>query len=401
VVNLEELQEAIRAEGLDGWLFSNFRHRDRLADGILGIEGRVKNTRPWFYGVPRRGPPLRIVHGVEPEALEGLPGGLVSYTGREELIPALRPLGKGCWGVHSSERIPAVSYLDAGTAELLKKAGLRLVSAEGLIQRFRGLLKEQDMAGHERAAAGLYEIVESAWSLVKDAYRRMRKTGASGLREGDIRDFMLAEMRRRSLSAGEGPIVAFGAHGGNPHYDFAPAEGTYRGRGAEALEGDLVQFDLWAREEAPGSIFADISWVGVFAEPPPPEKEKCFRDLIEVRDGTYAYIEAELGKKRRLTGALVDKKARELLFARGYGENIRHRTGHGIDRELHGSGVNLDSVEFPDFREILPGSCFSVEPGIYFPDFGMRTEINVYIREGKPRISGAPHERQFSLLVCG
>jgi Xaa-Pro aminopeptidase len=398
---LEELQEAIRTEGLDGWLFSNFRHRDRLSDDILGIDPQATNTRPWFYGVPREGPPLRIVHGVEADALEGFPGGLVSYTGREELIPALRLLGKGPWGVHSSERLPGISYLDAGTAELLKKAGLRLVSAEGLVQRFRGLLTEQDMEGHERAAAGLYEIVESAWSLVKEGRRRMRETGVSGLREGDIRDFMLAEMRRRSLRAGKAPIVAFGVHGGNPHYDFAPLEGAYGGRGAEAREGDVIQFDLWAREEAPGSVFADISWVGVFAERPPPEAEKCFGDLIEVREGTYAYIKEEMGRGRRLTGAMVDKKARELLFVRGYRENIRHRTGHGIDRELHGSGVNLDSVEFPDFREILPGSCFSLEPGIYFPGFGMRTEINVYIREGKPVVSGAPHERQFSLLVCG
>ncbi|MDR1058755.1 MAG: M24 family metallopeptidase [Treponema sp.] len=399
--NLEELQEAIRAEGLGGWLFSNFHHRDRLSDAILGIEPQTRNTRPWFYGVPRRGPPLRIVHGVEADALEGFPGGLISYISREDLIPALRPLRKGRWGVHSSERIPGISYLDAGTAALLKRAGLKLVSAEGLVQRFRGLLTQQDMAGHERAAAGLYEIVESAWSLVKAGYRRMKETGVSDLREGDIRDFMLTEMRRRSLTAGEAPIVAFGANGGNPHYDFAPGEGAYGGKGAKAREGDVVQFDLWAREEGPGSVFADISWVGVFAERPPPETEKCFGDLIEVREGTYAYIEEEMGGRRRLTGAMVDRKARKLLFARGYRENIRHRTGHGIDRELHGSGVNMDSVEFPDFREILSGSCFSLEPGIYFPGFGMRTEINVYIREGVPVISGAPHKRQFFLLTCG
>jgi Xaa-Pro aminopeptidase len=178
---------------------------------------------------------------------------------------------------------------------------------------------------------------------------------------------------------------------GNPHYDFF-------GNGVAFAEGDVIQFDLWAKEAADAAIYADISWVGVFAREVPPRVEKVFADLVSAREGAYRFIETELGAGRALSGADVDRKTRELLTNMGYASALKHRTGHGIDTEVHGSGVNIDSVEFPDSRPLLEGSCFSLEPGLYFAEFGLRTEIDVYIEHGKPVVSGK--DRQFNILTC-
>jgi len=234
----------------------------------------------------------------------------------------------------------------------------------------------------------LYEIVKCAWALVREAYKEGKV-----LFEGDIRSLILEEMKRRDLVTEGEPIVARGANSGNPHYHFS-------GKGAEIREGDLVLLDLWAKEKHEGAIFADISWAGVYAKEVPEKMEKPFKALVSARDGAVAYIETELAAGRPLKGAAVDRKAREIIGSFGFSDALKHRTGHGIDTEIHGSGVNIDSVEFPDSRLLLEGSCFSLEPGIYFSDFGMRTEINVYIRGGKPHISGSPQERQFSLMCC-
>jgi Xaa-Pro aminopeptidase len=210
--------------------------------------------------------------------------------------------------------------------------------------------------------------------------------------EGDIRNLFLDEMHRRGLICDHSPIVGAGVNSGNPHYDFS-------GSGATFVQGDVIQFDLWAKEATPGAIYADISWVGIFARDVPPRVEQAFTDLVSAREGAYRFIaEGFSAEKRALSGADVDRKTRELLINMGYASALKHRTGHGIDTEVHGSGVNMDSVEFPDFRPLLEGSCFSLEPGIYFADFGLRTEIDVYIKNGKPVISGK--DRQFNILTC-
>jgi Xaa-Pro aminopeptidase len=381
------MQEAIREEGLDGWLFCNFRHRDKLADEILHINPGAANSRLWIYAVPAVGEALGILHTVENNSLGNLPGTRVSYRSRTELLNRLKPLAGKRWGLHISESITAISYLDGGTLALFEHAGLIPASAAGLLQRFKGLLSPGNMEAHEQAANHLYEIVAIAWDRVRGAYR-----GGHVLHEGDIQALILAEMGRRNLITDYAPIVAAGINSGNPHYDVQNA-------GAIFQRNDLIQFDLWAKDADDGGVYADISWVGFFGDAPLPEYERAFADLIASREGAWDFIRQELAAGRRPTGAEVDKQARHLLIDRGYEEALHHRTGHGIDTEVHGSGVNIDSVEFPDSRLLLDGSCFSLEPGIYFSGFGMRTEINVYIREGKPLISG--RERQFQLLNCG
>ncbi|GHU09098.1 peptidase M24 [Spirochaetia bacterium] len=388
-IPLQEIQEAIRGEGLDGWLFCNFHHRDTLSDSILGIKPDSTNSRLWVYAVPVSGEPLGIVHAIEQHELDALPGSKISYISRSDLTFALKPLEGKSWGAHFSANLTAISLLDAGTASFFTGAGLRLVSAEGLIQRFKALLSPEEIESHERASAHLHEIVKAIWPVVNRFFIEDK-----ALYEGDLRGEITAMMDERGLITDHPPIVGAGINSGNPHYDFEK-------RGALIRRGEVIQFDLWAKEKTEGSIYADISWVGVFSEKAGIAVEKAFADLIEAREGAISFIENSLASGKLPTGASVDRKTREILIAKGYEKALRHRTGHGIDTECHGSGVNIDSLEFPDERLLLDGSCFSLEPGIYFPDFGLRTEIDVTIRGGKAVVSGGAYPRQTVLLLCG
>lgn len=383
---LERVQKAIQEEGLDGWLFWNFHHRDPLSDEILGLSLASTNSRPWLYAVPAQGEPVKIVHAIEAGILDGLPGQKKVYTGRDAYLRELSPLASKRWGVHTSPEITVLSYMDAGTAQTFTQNGLILVPALGLIQRFKGLLSEQGIRSHERAAAHLYQIVDRLWDRVRYAYRR-----GHVLREGDLRSEIMGEMENRSLITDHPPIVAAGKNAGDPHYDFSDS-------GKIIERGEVIQLDLWAKEKADASIYADISWVGVFADGPQSTVERAFTDLVAARERALEFISEELGKSHPPSGAQVDQVTRSYLIDRGYAGALRHRTGHGIDTECHGSGVNMDSVEFPDPRLLLEGSCFSLEPGIYFDTFGLRTEIDVYIHNSQPKVSGG--NRQFSLLTC-
>lgn len=384
---LARIREAIRGEGLDGWLFYNFRHRDRLSDEILGLETGTTNTRPWAYAVPAEGEPLKIVHGIEGRMLDGLIGETRRYVDREAFFRSFARFSGQRWAAHLSDELPILSFLDAGTAEGLRKAGLGLVSAAPLVQRLKGLLDDAGIGSHERAAKALYEIVRETWAAVDAAYRSGAAVG-----EGSVRRLMLDGMEKRGIETDHPPIVAAGGRSGDPHYDFA-------GDGEIFREGDVVQLDLWAKEKLPGAIYADISWVGVFGPEPDAEVGRAWRVLAEARDEAVRFAAKALRSGSAPTGASVDERVRALLADAGYGDALRHRTGHGIDTECHGSGVNLDSIEFPDRRLLLEGSCFSVEPGLYFQRFGLRTEIDVYIRGGEPRISG--EEPQKEILRCG
>ncbi|MDR1957262.1 MAG: aminopeptidase P family protein [Treponema sp.] len=382
---LYAIQEAIRNESLDGWIFTNYYHRDRLSDGILGISGEATNSRPWVYAVPAQGNPVKVVHAIEAGLLAALPGSTRVYLSRDSFIAALCPLAHKRWGAHLSETLPAISYLDGGTALLFEKIGMTLVSAAGLVQRFKGLLDPQGIAAHERAAEALYDIVGIAWEQVQKSYADQKT-----ITEGDIRGVLLEEFHRRKLVTDHPPLVAAGVHSGNPHYDFS-------GSGAALQEGDVVQLDLWAKEPGAKGIYADISWVGVLGTVVPDEVARVFADLVSAREGAYRFIATEFAAGRPVSGAQVDSTTRGLLTDLGYAQALKHRTGHGIDTECHGSGVNMDSVEFPDSRLLLEGSCFSLEPGIYFAGFGLRTEIDVYILQGKPVISGK--DRQWAVLT--
>ena len=392
---ISKIQEAIREEQIDGWLFCNFMHRDRLSDFILFRPETLTNSRFWFYLVPASGEPLALVHAIEQDHLDPLPGKRQSYAGREGILNFIAALSGKTIAVHMSENISALSYLDAGIYAALVNAGVRLTGAESLVQRFKGLLDGEGIASHERAAAALYGIVERVWDFVCASY-----TNGTTLNEGDLRRLMEDEFVRLNMESDHSPQAAAGENSANPHYDFT-------GNGRAIAEGDIIQLDLWAKEKKAGAVYADIAWAGVYGKKADAAAEKHFNDLVEVREAVLDFLDASFAEgnvnSTAITGAELDTYCRSLLFAKGYEKAIKHRTGHGIDTEVHGSGANIDSFEFPDARRLMEGSCFSIEPGIYSVEYGFRTEVNVYIQGGRPRVSGSGAEkegRQFKLLHC-
>jgi Xaa-Pro aminopeptidase len=376
--DLDRFQEAILGENLDGWLFCNFHHRDTLADELLALDPRSVSTRQWFYFIPASGNPVKLVHAIEESILSTLPGDTVCYNSRESLEAQLRRFAPKRVALLSDPYLQILSTIDAATCDLVRSCGIAVSSAAGLIQRIRGILDTEGIESHERAAAELYHIVAKSWDRVRAAFR-----DGKAVYERDIRDGMLASFEKSGLVTDHPPIVAAGPNSGNPHYDIPE---NSKGKRLEA--GDIVQFDLWAK--LTGGIYADISWVGFCGNTAPQQYASEFASLLRSRDLVVPYLEANLSGKEPVTGSAIDRAVRASLLENFPETALRHRTGHGIDTECHGSGVNLDSIEFPDTRRILEGSCFSVEPGVYFSGYGFRTEIDVYIRNGKPNISGGP-----------
>ena len=284
-----------------------------------------------------------------------------------------------------SPELPVFSFLDCGTAELLKKAGIRMVPSGNLIQRIKGVLDPQGIKSHERSAAHLYEIVETCRRGISAAL-------ASGkpLYEGTVQGWILDEFEKRGLETNHSPIVASGVRSADPHY-------AVEGDGFLIATDQVLQLDLWAREKGPQGIYADISWVFYTGSQVPPQVAGVFEAVRGARDGVVDFLNREL-PQRTVAGSEADTVGRDSIIESGFEKGLRHRTGHGIDSEVHGYGVNLDAVEFPDSRPFLEGSCFSVEPGVYLEDFGMRTEINVYITENQARISGGPVQQEIVAL---
>ena len=351
------------------------------------------NTRPWVCILFPDGPALKIVHRIEASILHHVSGDTIPWSTRAEFEAALskaisraRSLG-GAIAADYSSAIPVGSYLDHGTALLLQSLGASLAPAEGLVARSLGALGDEGRRSHESAAKVLYGAVASAWS------RLTRELDAGrAITEGDVQEWLRDSIGAGGLESDAPPIVGAGRHTSDPHFGVD-------GRGAALEQGDLVQFDVWAKEKTPGAVYADISWVGVCAPSPTPLQASVFAAVRDAREAAVSLLQRCLADGAPVTGAEVDRAARAVLEGRGFAHGIRHRTGHSIGERVHGYGVNLDSVEFPDERILAEGACFSVEPGLYLEELGMRTEIDCIIHDGRLCVTGTG--RQFALLTRG
>ena len=396
MIDLEKPRKAMREEGLPAWLLVNVFHRDEVADLVLDVSPKSTNTRPWLCLLQAERPPVKIVHVIEKSILDHVPGETIVYGTRDEYRAALSrslPRGEKIAADFSSD-IPVGSFLDHGTAMLIEGMGCRLVTAEALVARCLGTIDAEGRRSHDAAASVLYAAVADAWALVTRSFASAARAGGPGgtLFEADLRDVIQSRVSGAGLVSDNPPIVGAGRNSANPHY-------SVEGRGAAIAPGDVVQLDLWAREDSPAAVYADISWIGVVEKKPSRRHLEVFDAVTKAREAAIALLMAALGEGMKVRGSEVDAETRQTLTSLGYGSFIKHRTGHSIGHRVHGYGVNLDSVEFPDARAIPEGACFSIEPGIYLEEFGMRTEIDCCIREGRLEVTGA--ERQRALLTLG
>ncbi len=391
--DLPLIQDALREEGLDGWLFACFRGSDPVALKLLGLQERFMATRRWFYFIPAEGEPIRLCHGIEPDSLDSVPGRRVLYGRWQEWQAELGRLlqGRRRLAVQFSPQsiVPALGRLDAGLADFLRDLGVELCSSGDLVARFEATLSDEQEAGHLRAVQVLEACVEMAFDRVKSALR-----GGGMLSERALQREMLAFMEARGLTTEAPPIVAVDAHAADPHYE--PLEQG----SAEIRPGQVLLLDLWGKERAKGAVYGDLTWCAWTGDAVPPEQAAVWDVVRRARDAGVA--KAEEVAVRTVFGWEVDRAARDVVEAAGYGDAFIHRTGHSIHEEDHADGANMDDYETHDTRRLLDRTVFSVEPGIYLKGrFGFRTEVNVLLKNGRARVTGKRQGSLPALLVEG
>ena len=387
-MDLARIQDALRREKLDGWLFFDHHMRDPLAYRVLGVNPHRHVTRRWYYFIPVDGEPRGIVHRIEAGMLDSLPGEKLKYSSWQEQHARLAEVTKGAKRVamQYSPRcaVPYVAMVDAGTVEVVRDLGVEVVTSAELIQEFEACLNEVQFATHLEAGRRVDRICAGAFRFIAEKL-------FSGVDELAVRDWVLAEFRNAGLVTDSGPIVGVNAHAGDPHYE--PRAET----NVPIRPGDLVLLDMWARLDQPGSIFYDITWTGFCGEAP---EEICgvFEIVRDARDRAIEKVAQAAAAGEGIRGYEVDDAARTWIQAKGYGDRFVHRTGHSIGEEVHGTGANMDNLETHDDRRILPGALFSVEPGIYLERFGIRSEVNVFVSAWKAVTTGAVQRELVRIL---
>jgi Xaa-Pro dipeptidase len=385
-MNLDAIQAALRDEAVDGWLFYDHHHRDPVAERILGIDPKVHITRRWYYFIPAEGAPRKLVHRIEQGRLDALPGSKGLYSSWQELHAGLNAiLGDAvtlAMQYSPSNDIMYVSMVDAGTIEFLRSIGKKIVTSADLISQFEAVLTRQQIASHKQAQRIIDEVVAEGWQQIARRLRPAKGKKPAAYTEYDHRQWLANAMRRAGLVWENGPDVSVNANTSDSHY-----EPTAK-KSARIRKGDFLLVDIWGRVNKPGTIFYDITWTGVVGREPTAIEQKVFTIVRDARDAAIAAVEQAFAQNKPICGFQADDAARAVIRAAGYAEFFTHRTGHNIARELHGAGAHLDNLESHDTRRILPNTCFSVEPGIYLPEFGVRSEVNMLTAPGKAWVTG-------------
>ena len=380
-MNLEKIQEEIRKQSLDGWLFFDHHLRDPLAYRVLGIAVSKGPTRRWYYMIPAQGEPKGMVHRIERDQLAGVPGEKILYSSWPEQAAALRSLTAGMKRVAMQYSplcaIPYVANVDAGTIELVRSTGVEVVSSAELIQIFEARWTAEQLATHLEAGRRVDKVRAAAFEVIRE-----RTRNGLAVQEVEIKDFVRSEFAHAGLITDSGPIVGCNANASNPHYEPS-AEVT-----SPIQSGDWVLLDMWAKLEQPGAVYYDITWTAFCGDNPTDEMRKVFEIVKCGRDAAITKVQSTIAAKRDLRGFEVDDACRSVIDESGYGEYFTHRTGHSIGVEVHGNSANMDNFETHDERRVMPWTCFSVEPGIYLPHFGVRSEINMFVGDDEARVTG-------------
>jgi Xaa-Pro dipeptidase len=389
--DINGIQTDLRAAKLDGWLFYDFRGRDPIAQGILQLPPGMR-TRRWYYFVPAKGTPRKLVHKIETESLAALPGDTLFYAGQDELRKNLgKLLGRAknvAMQYSPKNAIPYVAMVDAGTVELVRSTGVKVVSSADLVQKYEACWSQAQLESHLAAGAVIDRVVRGAFELAANNVRE-KKT----FTEYDLKQWILKEFESAGISVDQGPDIAVGPHASDPHYGPTPETAS------PIREGDLLLLDVWGKMKAAGSVYYDITWVGYLGAKVPEKMAKIFGIVREARDKAVELIQSSVAAGKPLQGWQVDIAARKVIEKAGYGKYFFHRTGHNIGQTVHGNGVNMDGLETHDVRHLIPRTCNSIEPGIYLPEFGIRSEVNMYIGEKEARVTGAVQKEILALLA--
>jgi Xaa-Pro dipeptidase len=384
-MNLEAIQAAIRDAGFDGWLFYDHHHRDPLATQILGLDPKAHITRRWYYYIPAEGEPRKLVHRIEQGRLDTLPGAKSQYSSWQELTSGIASMlfdaGRIAMQYSPNNAIMYISMVDAGTVEFLRSLGKQIVSSADLVSHFEAVLNQEQIASHGVAQGAIDGILAEAW---REMGRRLRPHGGG---KGTLTEFELVEwlseaMRRENLVWENGPNVSANANSSDSHYEPTADKAATIG------EDDFILIDIWGRLDHPSSIYYDITWTGVVGREPSDYEQVVFETVRNARDAAIAKVEQAFAAGRPIYGYEGDDAARAVIQAAGFAKYFTHRTGHNIAHEIHGPGAHLDNLETHDERLILPNTCFSVEPGVYLPEFGIRSEIDMLTAPGKAWVTG-------------
>jgi len=384
-MNLDAIQAALTQAGLDGWLFYDHHHRDPIAAHILGLDPKAHITRRWYYYIPAAGDPRKLVHRIEQGRLDSLPGAKGQYSSWLELHSGLEAMlfdaRRIAMQYSPNNDIMYVSMVDAGTVEFLRSLGKQIVSSADLVSQFEAVLDQEQIASHSVAQVAIDRILAEAW---REIGRRLRphQGGVGTLTEFEMVQWLSEAMRRENLVWENGPNVSANANCSDSHYE-ATSEHS-----APIREDDFVLIDIWGRIDRPASVYYDITWTGVVGREPSDREQHVFETVRDARDAAIAVIAQAFESGRTIRGFEGDDAARAVIRDAGFGEYFTHRTGHNITQEIHGPGAHLDNLETHDERRILPHTCFSVEPGIYLPEFGIRSEIDMLTSHDRAWVTG-------------
>jgi Xaa-Pro aminopeptidase len=369
---LTAIQNALKDNNFDGWLFYDYCGSDPIGRKILNFSTEFGQTRRWFYFIPAENAPIKIVHSIERNVLDHLPGKKMVYLGWQEMQNSLAKILKG--GMHVAAQysprgaLPYVSRIDAGTFELLKSFKIKIRSSADLLQEFEAVWNQAQLNTHKNAAIILYDILEKAFGYIK-----RKITRHSQVTEYDVQKYLISELKKNGLVCDHPPIVAAGKNTADPHYI------PFEENAASIYPKSLVQLNVWGKEESAHAVYAVIAWVGVVSDTVPDTYQEQFNSICLARDNTIAHIHKMMQQNKVIYGWQVDEMIRKHLIEAGFGGNILHRSGHSIGRDINDVGTNMDNLETKDQRRIIAKTCFSIEPALYFSDYGMRSEVNVYV----------------------
>ncbi len=392
-MDLAGIQKALKEQGIDGWLLYDFRGSNPIARSVIGFDEHQIGTRRWFFLIPVKGEPVAILHVIEPNALKGAPGKNVLYRSWKELEELLKSHLAGMKRVameySAGAAIPYVGRVDAGTVEMVKAAGPEVVSSADLVQFFEARWTPEQKDLHDRAARGCVAAKDAAFQLIRERLR-----SDSVVKESEVQALIMRRFEEQGLFSHHPCIVAVNDHASDPHFE------TGAGPNDRAIrQGDLVLIDFWAKVANDSrAVYYDATWMGYCGQQVPAKMREVWDAVKGARDAAIAFVTESVAAGRTIAGWEVDDVSRGVIEKRGYGPYFLHRTGHSIGYEVHGNGVNIDNLETRDQRKIIPGVCFSIEPGVYLPEFGVRSEIDMFIHPGRAEVTG-DIQRELLLLA--